>query len=294
MDTNALGRALGSVGQNLGTVANYQASEQRFKDQQTIQDRRDAADKQFRERLQNLEMTNRNQEHAGDMAQNEDHFTRSEAANRDRMGIDQQRADTADKRVGQQMALESERIGLERDRITTGKQDTADTRTANAISSQLKSVATTISGIRKQQQSELSASMKSTDWMMKTDQQKQQTIDAVNSKYQPLLDRANKDYARYGKKFSELTHVDPADPIDMANSVGGDQSMGTGDGAGGSVPGDTSDGANLSPAPASAPAGTGAAPFKEGQRLQGPGGKTFVVRNGVPVPEDQVSAPLGD
>ena len=133
MDTERLGRALGTVGQNLGIVAQYQGEQEKMAAQEAIQSRRDTANRLFEERIAQLRLDHDDKRLDQQQQFQEKHYTAQEQLQRDQMGqqkdLTQQQIDRQSARDQQQLGIENARLGIERERVR-GEADARKDRTA--------------------------------------------------------------------------------------------------------------------------------------------------------------------
>lgn len=296
VDSYRLSNALQALGEGVGQFGKMQFAEAQEQHKDALQARREAADQQFRATLQanmiKAEGDRENVRLAETAKDRELQRQLSQQTHADTISVERDRLASENQFRQQQLGMEGARLGLERDRMAQGKQNATQMRAAQVIQARISGLDRSLQAYNAQWNKEKSDQEKSTDYMTMDDNQKQQAMSKIDTKYAPLIKHQQDLRDKYNSKLGELTNVN----FDDMGDQGGSTDEGGDDTSGGMPPAPS--GIQASPAPSGTmppkPPGLGApatqapstpqTPYPEGTRLTGPDGKKYVVQGGKPVP----------
>lgn len=314
VDSYRVANALSALGQGLDQHAQMQQKDEQFQQEQAMMDRREAANRQFQMTLEGLRAQQTKQLHEEQMGQQKEEFGQTMEMHKDELARqtarDQQEAGFRNAQLG----LESQRVGLEASRVGLEKTRMQDSKQVTALNGRLSNISRTIGAYNAARDKEKSVLGKDMNFQLKDEAQRANEMAAIDRKYQPMIDAQQKMYDAYNQRFSDLTGVDFSDaqqPGKTGATASGNQQDTDDNGmppapsgvpvspvSPGTMPPNPNGVADPSQDPALAGmvkarggslTGQPSSKYPEGTRLTGPGGKMFVVKNGMPVPEDTTS-----
>lgn len=229
MDARHLSNALDALSGDMGAFAGYAANKEAAQEAAQQQDRRDAANKAFQAALENARMQQQQDQFNASKAQQQSQFEDTKAFQQQELSA---RTDYQNRSLAQQEAFKNASLGIENKRLGIEQQN-ADTAKAKASADTAKAKADHLSGVigarltatgkliqsyERQRDAEL-GKLASDVNLMGDPKSLAAAQQRVNAKYQPLIDKRQKDYDALNKKFSEMNGIDMGD-ADTAATIG--------------------------------------------------------------------------
>lgn len=224
MGLQDLGRALGTVGQNLGTVANYQFEDQRQQAAAAIQDRRDNANKLFEKRMAEFKMAHDDSKLDQQQAFSEKHYTAQEGLQRDQMAqskdLTQQQIDRQSARDDATLGIEKARLGLESQRVNNEADSRKDKAAVGGLLTGLDKAEGKIGLYMKNGDAAAQKVAGSTSYLMEQDPDKKAAmVAAARNPWESQIREVRKNKQALADRYKSITGQDYTGASDVSGSA---------------------------------------------------------------------------
>lgn len=207
------GRALGTVGQNLGTVVQYQGEQAKMDAAAAIQSRRDQANQAFETRIREFQMAHDDSKLQQQQDFQEKHYDNQEQFQRDQLkqqgDLTQQNIDRQSAHDDATLGIEQQRLGLEGQRVKNEEDSRKDKAAVGGLLTALDKSEGKIGLYMKNADAAVQKVTGSPAYIMAdSDEKKQAMIQAARSPWDSQITEVRKNKQALSDRYKSVTGQD--------------------------------------------------------------------------------------